>query len=82
MRPKYESESVSGDVQGRRNISLPFEIYERFIQMASDLDYKHQGRVCVMALLDALSEVEPEEMWQFLNDQGLLQKRQTDRLWW
>ena len=82
--PNYESElHVEGDKRtDRKNIALPAEIYDNFIALADELDFSHKGRVAVVPLLDALSQLDPEVLELILDDAGLLPRcNRTDSLW-
>lgn len=80
--PKYESElHVDGGKDDRKHINLPCEIYDNFIALAGELGFGHKGKIAVVPLLDAISQIEPEELESILRDRDLMPKRSFDSLW-
>jgi hypothetical protein len=83
MKAKYESKlHVEGDLTGRKNLRLPEEIYDAFITLAGELGFSHKGRVAIVPFLDAISQLQPEDLESVLADADLMPKRgEDDSLW-
>ena len=74
-KPEYPTGIIEGDSNGRKNISLPEELYTRLISMAEELGYSSTGVVSILPMLDAFTELDLVDVEEILKDSDLLQKR-------
>jgi hypothetical protein len=75
MNPCEEKTTGS---DGRVRIAVPEEIYRDLLSLASDLDFAANGKVAVLPLIEAMSQVDVEEMYELLRLQGLLPVRRKE----
>lgn len=61
-------------------VKVPSEIYRQLLETASELNFQHIGKVCVAPLIEALAQIEAEDVYEILRERGLLPKPKRDRL--
>lgn len=76
---KAETRGLLGDNIGRHHVSIPIDVYNELMAIASDLDFGTNGRVCLVPMLEAISQVDPEDVEQFLRERGLMPKVKLER---
>lgn len=80
-KPKPDDERESDSVMNRVNFRLPKDIYDPLMNLAAELDFKWAGRYSVVTFLEAISAIEPDDMYNLLQERNLLPRNGVDRLW-
>lgn len=80
----YKYKTPKEDSQGRHHLGIPWEVFERLRELASELDFADKSHVSITAMLAALAEVDAEKLYEFFESEGLLPtstNKRTDSLW-
>ena len=68
-------DETGDETTNRVDLRIPFEVYGNLLQTASELDFGHAGKVAVLPLVEAVSQIEPEVLYEVLRSEGLLPRK-------
>lgn len=68
-QPRPTKDSISST---RRYVTLPEDVYDKLLYMAGEFGYAGGGTISIVCFLDALSQVEPENLEPVLAEAEVL----------
>jgi hypothetical protein len=72
---KPEPEYPPSTHRGETYLSIPDEQYASLMEMATEIGFIHAGKPSVKHLLDTISQIDVDSVYNLIEDEGMLPER-------